>query len=184
MRVPKHVQLRTTRRRFLLVGGSVLGGLALVRCTGPLVPDLSDLRPIACPRVPLASLTDLTVGVPFDFDYPEAGVECFAVKLGASAQSGVGPDGDIVAFSYLCTHMGCSLRDTYDHEHAVLGPCSCHFSTFSLAHDGMVVLGQATQSLVRIELEVEADQLIATGLVGVIYGEIEDRCCPEPEAGG
>ena len=179
----KRVSLRTTtRRRFLLIGGGALGSLALVRCTGPLVPDLDSIRPIACPRVPIGSLSDLAVGVPFDFDYPEAGVECFAVKLGNAAQEGVGPDTDVVAYSYLCTHMGCSLRDTYDHDHAVLGPCPCHFSTFSLAHEGMVVLGQATQNLVRIELEVADGELFATGLAGVIYGEVENRCCDD-EAG-
>ena len=166
----------------MFIAGGSLGSMLLVRCTNPGAepPDLSEFRPVECPRVPIGVLGDLAEGVPFDFEYPEAGVECFAVKLGRGAQDGIGPEEDVVAYSYLCTHMGCSLRETYNHEHAVLGPCACHFSTFSLAHRGMVVLGQATQNLVRVQLETEDGMLYATGFEGVLYGELGNRCCDDP----
>ena len=55
-------------------------------------------------------------------------------------------------------------------EHKILGPCPCHFTTFDLRNNGMVVLGQATQNLPQVTLAVEGDDIYATGLMGLIYG--------------
>ncbi len=122
------------------------------------------------PRQRIASLADLRQGEPLDFDYPLQGQQSFVVKLGERALGGVGEDEDIVAFSYLCTHMGCPLVGLYKDEHKILGPCACHFTTFDLTKNGMVVLGQATQNLPQITLAVEGDDLYATGVMGLIYG--------------
>ena len=92
------------------------------------------------------------------------------VKLGRPAAGGIGPDGDIVAFGTDCTHMGCPLRGAYNAEHAILGPCACHFTTFDLALRGMVVLGQATENLPQLILEIEGDDIIAVGTLGIMYG--------------
>ena len=173
---------KRTRREFLLTSSGALGGLLLIRCSSSDRArrddfDPSDFRELGCPDVEIARVADLEEGVPLDFEYPEEGLDCFAVKLGAEAEGGVGPDADIVAFSYLCTHMGCSLKDGYDHAHKILGPCRCHFTTFSLRQRGVVVLGQATENLVQVELAVEGDALRATKLRGVLYGELDNRCC-------
>ena len=121
-------------------------------------------------RTKIASLSDLTPGEPFDFEYPLEGQRNFVLKLGAPAHGGIGDDGDIVAFSYACTHMGCPLIGLYKHEHKILGPCGCHYSTFDLTRSGMVVLGQATQNLPQITLALDGDDVYATGVMGLIYG--------------
>jgi arsenite oxidase small subunit len=122
------------------------------------------------PRQKVASLSRLKVGEPIDFDYPLEGQQNFLIKLGDAAAGGLGPDGDVVAFSYLCTHMGCPLVGLYKDQHKVLGPCTCHYSTFDLRHHGMVVLGQATQNLPQVTLSLDGDDIYATGIMGLIYG--------------
>ena len=97
------------------------------------------------------------------------GDRCSPVKLGEPVAVGSGPDGDIVAYSALCTHMGCVVSE-YQPEHRALGPCPCHFSTFDLANNGMVVLGQATQNLPQVLLSVEGEDVFATGVVRLVYG--------------
>ncbi len=121
-------------------------------------------------RTKIASLSDLTPGEPLDFEYPLEGQSNFVVKLGAPAHGGVGEEGDIVAFSYACTHMGCPLNGLYKDEHRILGPCSCHYTTFDLTRGGLVVLGQATENLPQITLALDGDDLYATGVMGLIFG--------------
>ena len=58
----------------------------------------------------IASLSNLEEGQPIDFTYPFEAHNNFIVKLGKDAWDGVGPDHDIVAFNYLCTHMGGPCR--------------------------------------------------------------------------
>lgn len=128
----------------------------------------------------IASLSDLKPGAPLDFDYPLQGQQNFLIKLGERALGGVGTDGDVVAFSYLCTHMGCPLVGLYKDEHKILGPCSCHFTTYDLRHNGMVVLGQATQNLPQITLAVEDDDVYAVGLMGLVYGFRNNLLDAEP----
>ena len=65
--------------------------------------------------------------------------------------------------------MGCPIT-TYQHEDHVLGPCPCHFSSFDLSRDGIVAFGQATQNLARILLEIDADDIYATGVFRLVYG--------------
>jgi len=121
-------------------------------------------------RTRVASLSDLKQGEPFDFEYPLEGQQNFVVKLGAPAYGGIGEDGDIVAFSYACTHMGCPLIGLYKDEHKILGPCGCHYTTFDLTRGGTVVLGQATENLPQITLAVDSEDVYATGVMGLIYG--------------
>ena len=47
---------------------------------------------------------------------------------------------------------------------------SCSFSTFDLVHNGQVTLGQATQNLPQVLLEVDGDDVFATGVIRLIYG--------------
>jgi arsenite oxidase small subunit len=140
-------------------GGSGGGGSTIVAAEA--VPH---------PKIELAKLGDLAVGDIVDFEYPTEGTRCSLFRLGKPAAGGLGPDQDIVAFATDCTHMGCPLIGLYKPEHDVLGPCSCHFTTFDLARRGMVVIGQATQNLPQIILEVEDDTIYAVGTLGIIYG--------------
>ncbi len=75
-----------------------------------------------------------------------------------------------MAFNYLCSHMGCPLNGQYRHEYKMMGPCPCHFSRFDLAKNGIVILGQATQTLPQIMLEEAGGDLYAVGVTGLVYG--------------
>ena len=66
--------------------------------------------------------------------------------------------------------MGGPLQGTYKPEHQVLGACPLHLSTFDLTRHGMVVSGHATESLPQVLLETENDDILATGVMGLIYG--------------
>lgn len=164
-----------TRREFLFAGVSA-GALAAVGVVVPvsLVANRgSESGPAAVVglfrRIRVASMSDLSSGEAILFDYPLRGQGNLIVKLGTSTSGGVGPDEDVVAFSRICTHMGCELVD-YRPDSGVLGPCPCHFTTFDLARDGQVVLGQATQNLPRVMLDVDGDDVYATGVIRLVYG--------------
>jgi arsenite oxidase small subunit len=125
---------------------------------------VSDLLPY--PRVKVASLSDLSSGA-FNAAYPDKTSLIQLIKLGEKAVGGVGPDEDIVAYSGLCSHMGCPL--VYDAEQKIL-QCPCHYSHFDAAADAMLINGPATQHLPRITLEVDGQDVYAVGVQGLIYG--------------
>ncbi len=176
-----------SRRQFVFVSLSGAASIYLLGCDDEASPtghgakcDLEQFIEDPCPPQLIARLGELSAGVPVGFEYPVEGSACFLVKLGEPAAGGVGPEGDVVAFSYQCTHMGCSLEGYYDDAHKALGPCRCHYTTFSLCHGGQVVLGQATQDLVQVRLEVEGEQVFARGLEGFVYGYVERLSCEDP----
>lgn len=124
----------------------------------------------AHPRVTIGSLSALNVGDVIDFKYPTEQSAASLVKLGRPAAGGIGPDEDIVAFGTDCTHMGCPLAGSFKVEHGILGPCGCHFTTFDLGRRGSVVLGQATENLPQILLDIDGDDIVAVGTLGIFYG--------------
>lgn len=168
-----------TRREFLFLGVAA-GATAGVGIVVPLTliereGAVGETAPAAAavvatfPRRRIASLRALDGGRPVAFDYPGDGQTNYVVKLGRPSAAGIGPESDVVAYSRICTHMGCVV-DEFDAATSTLGPCPCHFSTFDFAKDGDVVLGQATQSLPRVLMEVEGDDVVATGMLRLIYG--------------
>lgn len=166
-----------TRRDFLklagLAGAGAVGVLAfpsgLTEVIEAVGPDTARVTR-TYPRLKLAGAADLKEGEPLDFAYPLETQSNFMVKLGTASFDSVGPEKDIVAFNYLCSHMGCPLNGTYKHEYKMLGPCPCHYSRFDLSKNGIMIIGQATQSLPQIVLEVENDDIYATGVTGLVYG--------------
>ena len=72
-----------------------------------------------------------------------------------------GYDG-IVAYSKICTHVGCPVALYEQHTHHLL--CPCHQSTFDLANDCAVVFGPASRPLPQLKIEVDAEgYLVAPG---------------------
>lgn len=61
----------------------------------------------------------------------------------------------IVAYSKVCTHVGCPISLYERTTHHVL--CPCHQSTFDLADKGKVVFGPAARALPQLELGVDDD---------------------------
>jgi len=124
----------------------------------------------AHPRTKIATVSELNVGDVIDFNYPTQASPASLVKLGRRADGGIGADEDIVAFGTACTHMGCPLAGTFKVEYGILGPCGCHFTTFDLGRRGSVVLGQATENLPQVLLDIEGDDIFAVGTLGIFYG--------------
>ncbi|MCH8852877.1 MAG: hypothetical protein IID41_09540, partial [Planctomycetes bacterium] len=135
------------------------------------------------------------------YPYDEPHCSSMLVRLGTAAGGGVGPGQDIVAFSQMCTHQGGLLEGQYQasgqpsavsgqplvdqnpkseirnpkSEYRVLGPCPLHLSTFDLTRHGMIVAAHATENLPQIVLELEGDNIYATGVLGLIYGYSDNR---------
>jgi ubiquinol-cytochrome c reductase iron-sulfur subunit len=65
-----------------------------------------------------------------------------------------GYDG-IVAFSKICTHVGCPVQLYEQQTHSML--CPCHQSTFDLSDNGRVIFGPAARSLPQLPITVNAD---------------------------
>jgi ubiquinol-cytochrome c reductase iron-sulfur subunit len=61
----------------------------------------------------------------------------------------------IVAYSMICTHVGCPVG-LYEHRtHQLL--CPCHQSTFDVTQDAAVVFGPAHRPLPQLQITVDAD---------------------------
>ncbi|HEY3365077.1 MAG TPA: arsenate reductase (azurin) small subunit [Symbiobacteriaceae bacterium] len=162
-----------SRRDFLLTTGATaavlsLGGLFQRKA---LAEDQAVLLK-TYPRKKVGTVSGLRqdepvfVQYPHDDDYSSA----VLIKLGKEAGGGVGPRGDIVAFSTLCTHAGGNLAKSYKPKYKVLGACPLHLTTFDLTRHGIVAAGQATESLPQIVLEVDGDEIYATGVMGLLFG--------------
>lgn len=65
----------------------------------------------------------------------------------------------IVAYSKICTHVGCPISLNEQQSHHLL--CPCHQSTFDLADGGRVVFGPAARALPQLPLKVEDGYLVA-----------------------
>lgn len=164
-----------SRRNFLLTSGIAvtvvaLGGPAYAQTRGKDAGDQQLALLAQYPRKKIGTLSGLKVGDPVEFEYPYAGVTNILVRLGVPAGGGIGPGGDVVAFTQQCTHMGGPLSGTFKPEHQVLGPCPLHLTTFDLTRHGMVVSGHGTESLPQIVLEAQGDDINAVGVLGLLYG--------------
>ena len=150
-----------TRRTF---GASLLGALAAA-------PALAS-EDQAPGRVRIGRLSELETGEPVMFTWPEPHLGIL-VKLDRAAEFGVGPNDSVVAYHVACPHMGCPILSTAKDRLAKgeFGPCGCHESLFDLTAHGRQIYGRASQDLVRVELEVSGDDVYATGVVGVPFGE-------------
>ena len=165
---------KLNRRDFLkLSGGSVAATGAVVAAGGLLAPGSVDAATgrTTLPYEPkvIGRAKEFKSGVPVTFSFPDSASPCALIKVGERVPQGIGPNGDIVAFSTLCTHMGCPV--IYDSE-ARAFKCPCHFSVFDPELEGQMICGQATENLPRIVLEYNTsnDSVTAVAVDGLIYG--------------
>ena len=121
------------------------------------------------PRRSVGKAGGMPVNQAVNFSYPDASSPCVALRMGSAVPGGVGPNKDIVAFSQLCTHMGCPVQ--YEGATKTF-KCGCHFSIFDPENGGQMVCGQATEDLPKVQLEYDAktDTVAAVGIDGLIYG--------------
>jgi len=160
----KNIEL--SRRRFLQISGVGVGCLVT-----NVTPASQQIGSTTLPYSPIsiALASQLKDNVPATFNFPDHSSPCILIKFGQKVPSGVGPQQDIVAFSNLCTHMGCPL--TYEQKTRVF-KCSCHFTMFDAEMGGQMTCGQATEKLPQIILEYNSndDSIKAIAVKGLIYG--------------
>lgn len=166
---PDHVPstLLAPSRRQVLAAGAVVGAAALAGCSTSSgaassgAPAASGASPAAsspaasspaasspAAATPLAKLADVPVG-------------------GSASATTNGPDGKAavvaqptagtaVAFSAICTHMGCTVAPAGKEYH-----CPCHGSVYD-AFTGAVKSGPAPASLTSIPVKVDGGEIIPT----------------------
>lgn len=164
------------RRDFLFTAG-----VALVTLMIPGL-GLAQARVVQYPRKKIGLLSKLKTGEPVEFRYPWDHANCNTVllKLGHEAAGGIGPDKDVVAFNGLCPHMGWDIpTKKFFADPGIAGPCPGHWTTFDLTRYGMVVSGHATQGLPQVVLELDGDDIVAVGILGLIFGFHDNRVGPK-----
>lgn len=156
-----------SRRDFLILGGAAVTVVATYG-EGAFAQKLVTS---SYARKTIGKVSALKPGVAVPFKYPTKDIENVLVMLAEEAGGGVGKERNIIAFNTVCPHMG-GLMDasTFSAKHSVLGPCPLHLSTFDLTKHGMVVSGHSAASLPQIVLELEGDNIVATGVMGLFYG--------------
>jgi rieske iron-sulfur protein len=74
------------------------------------------------------------------------------VRLAADLPSG------LVAYSAICTHLGCTVLPTLSQQGYIV--CPCHASLFNPAADAEVVSGPANRPLPSLPIEVSPDGVV------------------------
>lgn len=119
------------------------------------------------PAIDVAPLAKIVVGSEIAFQYPDAESPAVLIRLDHPAEGGVGPGESIVAYSILCTHKGCPV--SFKKGRSML-LCACHWSSFDPAKAGRLVIGQASEPLPQVVLQLSNDVVRAVGVTGLIYG--------------
>jgi len=165
-----------TRRHFLLASGVATATVMVTLNPGTAFAQQVPGVVATYPRKLVAKLSDLVPDQPEEFQYPDDGAhsDSMIVKLGVQAGGGVGPDRDVVAFNATCTHQGGPLAGTYKADTKSLGACPLHLSTYDLTRHGILISGQAYQSLPQVLLELEGDDIYAVGVFGLIFGRFDN----------
>jgi nitrite reductase/ring-hydroxylating ferredoxin subunit len=98
------------------------------------------------------AITDqLPIGGSLAFIYPQAHDTCVLVRTGEKA---------FVAYSQKCTHLSCAVVPQPDKNRFY---CPCHEGSFDLV-TGAPIAGPPQRPLPRVNLEVRADGVYATGV--------------------
>jgi arsenite oxidase small subunit len=161
------------RRQFLKGSGTAAAG-AVAAAVAPAGRSQAApaLARVNYPSNRLANIRELEVDQPFDIAYPDVDSPGVLIKLGRPAENGVGPDGDIVAFSTLCPHKGFGLL--YVASDQTLN-CPGHYSRFDCEKGGQQIWGQATQNLPQYMLRVDdKGDIYAEGVDELLYGRLSN----------
>ena len=105
------------------------------------------------PMQRIVSVDDLVIGAAVSFTYPDEHEPCLLVRLTAS---------EFVAFNQKCTHLSCAVIPRPDQG---VFHCPCHEGSFEL-RTGRVIAGPPPRPLPRIRLQIDEDDIFATGVEG------------------
>ena len=160
------------RRQFLRGGVMSAAGAAAATFSAPSRARAQSLARVNYPENRLGNIADLAVNTPVDVSYPDDASPGVLLKLGTAVEGGVGPDGDIVAFSVLCPHKGWML--SYSAGDKTLN-CPGHHSRFDCEAGGQQVWGHATNNLPQFLLRVDdKGDIYANGVDELIYGRLSN----------
>lgn len=160
------------RRQFLRGASFAVAGAAVTVVTPSPAKAAAPPARVTYPANWLANLKDLAVDVPKDVTYPDADSPGVLLKLGTKVEGGVGPDGDVVAYSTLCPHKGFPLN--YAKADRTLN-CPGHYSRFDVEKAGQEIWGHATQNLAQFVLRVDSKgDIYAEGVDELIYGRLSN----------
>ncbi len=130
------------------------------------------LARVTHPTKRLANLRDLKVDVPVAITSPDDDSPGVLLKLGRRVEGGVGPDGDVVAFSTLCPHTGYPLFFRAADKTLT---CPGHDSRFDCAKGGRRIMGQSAQNLPQFTLRVGPNgDIVAEGVEELIHGRLSN----------
>lgn len=189
------------RRTFLkgLLGISILTAIAGAGAISAYIGTSPPGTKLQYPRVKIANISELNAlqqkGLPavIQFCYPLTSEPNLLIKVGKPVKDGVGPDGDIVAFSRVCQHLGCTIACLPNYPsnkcsggyYTEVGPpytpqtykdvmfCPCHGSIYDVTNDAQVIGGPAPRPVPRVVLEYDSatGDIYAVGMEGpVILG--------------
>lgn len=139
--------MTTPCRRTVLVAGAATCGTGLLgACSGAArqdaaVPALSP-DTASTPERPLVALADVEVGEVVSATAPDGG----PLLVGRTS------DTEVVAFSAVCTHQGCTVKPS--------GDCPCHGSKYAPL-TGEVINGPAPSPLLKVAVQVVDGQIVA-----------------------
>ncbi len=157
------------RRHFLRGGAIAAAGVATaaVLPTGQAQAAAAGAQ-VDYPSNKLGNVSDLKANEPVDINYPDENSPGILLKVGQAVEGGVGPDGDIVAYSVLCPHKGWLMA--YRAEDKTLN-CPGHFSRFDCEAGGQQIWGHATQNVPQFTLTVDdKGDIYAEGASDLIFG--------------
>lgn len=135
-------------------------------------PDAPTFRPVPAQRIAaLAELEAPWSSVAFEV----ANTPALLLRVPEAVPGGLSLTGThYLAFSRVCTHLGCLVSLNRDLEALALAfnyrtdqpalACACHLSAFSPLQAGLAVSGPARDPLPRVQLERRGDALFAVGL--------------------
>lgn len=129
------------RRTVLAAGASVVGVGLLAACA---TDGGSGGGVQATPGGPLVALADVPVG----------GAVAVTTAGGAKIVVAQPEAGQVVAFSAICTHQGCTVAPEGDRLN-----CPCHGSVFE-AFTGAVVNGPADEPLPAFPVKLDGDAVV------------------------
>lgn len=161
------------RRNFLARASvAAVGGAAAAAVPADSKAANPALARVTYPAKRLANLRELKVDEPLAITYPDDDSPGVLLKLGRRVEGGVGPDGDVVAFSTLCPHKGYPLF--FRAADRTLN-CPGHYSRFDCEKGGMQIMGQSTQNLPQFKLRVGPNgDIVAEGVDELIYGRLSN----------
>jgi arsenite oxidase small subunit len=163
-------QITTTRRGFFkwaAVSGAAAVAISFINSLKILFFIPAQKAQTEWPKYKIVNINDLKTNVAVNFNYPLDNTPNYLVKCNEKAENGIGPDGDIVAFSAICQHLGCIYKfippessppcNPNYKENFDTGYCCCHGSQYDYLEGGKVIGGPAPHPVPQVKLELDSN---------------------------